>query len=86
MSIKAVDEYNNFFNEDTRHETKVEKLKRKWIRVRDGVDIYSISRPKLVSLAMEAGAAYKIDSVILIDKEAFELYLESFRIPGAIVK
>jgi len=86
MSINTADEYKDFFNEDTRHQTKVEKLKRKWIRVKDGVDIYSISRPKLVSLAMEAGAAYKIDSVILIDKEMFETYLESFRIPGVIAK
>jgi len=85
MSVKAAKGY-DFFKDNPRHETEIEKKKAKWIRARDGVDIYSISRPKLISLATEAGAAYKIDTMVLIDTEAFELYLESFRIPGAIAK
>lgn len=81
--IEAV-EY-DYFREECRHETKAEKSRKKWIRAREGVDIYSMSRNKIVSLAREAGAAYKIDATILIDVETFEKYLETFRIPGAIM-
>jgi len=83
-TIQAV-EY-DYFRDECRHETKVEESKKKWIRAREGVDIYSMSRNKLVSLAREAGAAYKIDATILIHVETFEEYLETFRIPGAIMK
>ena len=84
MSTKTALEY-DYFKEDSHHETKVEKVKKKWIRAREGVDIYSISRNKLVSMARDAGAAYKIDATILIDVETFERYLETFRIPGAMM-
>lgn len=64
--------------------TKKEIKKKKWIRCKDGIDMYSMSRPKLVKLAREAGAAYKIDGVILINADKMDRYLESFRIPGEI--
>jgi len=56
--------------------------RKKWIRCSEGIKIYSMSRPKFIELAREAGAAVKINSVILVDQDAFDSYLETFRIPG----
>lgn len=57
---------------------------KKWIRCKDAIDMYGLSRPTIVRLAREAGAAYKINKAILINTETFDVYLESFRVPGAI--
>lgn len=62
---------------------KTEKRK-KWIRCKEATVRYSMSRPTIVSLARDAGAAYKINATLLIDTEKFDLYLESFRIPGVV--
>lgn len=76
----------DFFKDENRQESRTVTRQRKWIRCKEGVEMYSVSRPKLVALATEAGAAYKIDATILIDTEKFENYLESFRIPGRVIK
>ncbi|MCR5233582.1 MAG: hypothetical protein K6E53_06685 [Lachnospiraceae bacterium] len=53
---------------------------KKWIRCKEGTEIYSLGRTKLTELAKEAGAVLKIDATILIDREKFDRYLETFRI------
>ena len=83
MSINTMAEY-DYFN-DARRETKVQKLKKEWIRTKEGIEMYSMGRTKLVSLAREAGAVYKIDGTLLINVEKFELFLETFRIPGEVI-
>ena len=83
MSTERMSEY-DFFKEENHQETEIRR-RRRWIRCKEGVEMYSISRPKLVALATEAGAAYKIDATILIDTEKLENYLESFRIPGRVL-
>ena len=45
---------------------------KRFIRCRQGVELYNMSRPQFVKLAIEAGAAYKINSMILVDKNIFE--------------
>lgn len=47
---------------------------KRFIRCRQGVELYNMSRPQFVKLAIEAGAAYKINSMILVDKNIFEQY------------
>lgn len=61
---------------------RVERKRKKWMRCKEGTEVYSIGRTKLTALAREAGALYKIDGTLLIDTIKFDLYLESFRIPG----
>ncbi len=82
--MSKFDEY-DYFKDDGNRESRVSPKKRKWIRCREGVEMYSVSRPKLIAMAKEAGAAYKVDATILIDTERFENYLESFRIPGRVI-
>lgn len=58
--------------------------KRKFIRVKEGIEKYNISRPTLMKLALESGAMIKIDSTILLDDQLLENYIESFRIPASL--
>lgn len=57
--------------------------RRKFIRVKEGVEKYNISRPTLMKLALESGAMIKIESTILLDDQMLEKYIESFRIPAS---
>lgn len=70
----------DFFH-SPKKEQREEKKRKEWIRAKEGVEIYSMSRPKLVRLAREAGAVYKIDGTLLINARKLEEYLEMFRIP-----
>lgn len=56
------------------------RLNKKWLRVKEATELYSIGRTKLTELAKESGAALKIDKVTLIDTDKFERYLETFRL------
>ena len=58
---------------------------KRFIRCRQGVELYNMSRPQFVKLAIEAGAAYKINSMILVDKNIFEQYLDTFKIPAQML-
>lgn len=62
-----------------------EETTKHFIRCRQGVDMYNMSRPQFVKLAIQAGAAYKINSMILVDRAVFEKYLDSFKIPARMV-
>ena len=41
--------------------------------------MYSIQHKKLLELAGKAGAIYRIDGTVLINRDIFEEYLEQFR-------
>ena len=58
---------------------------RKFIRCKQGIQIYNMSRPQFIKLAVNAGAAYKINSMILVDKAVFDAYLETFKVPADAV-
>ena len=61
-----------------------EKLnpKQKYLRIKEAVEVYRMSRTKLTEEALKCGALYKVGTVKLINIETFEKYLESCRIPG----
>ena len=61
-----------------------EKLnpKQKYLRVKEAVEVYPMSRTKLTEEALKCGALHKVGSITLINVETFEKYLESCRIPG----
>ena len=58
---------------------------KRFIRCRQGVELYNMSRPQFMKLAIEAGAAHKINSMILVDKNIFEQYLDTFKIPAQML-
>ena len=56
--------------------------KQKYLRVKEAVEVYPMSRTKLTEEALKCGALHKVGSITLINVETFEKYLESCRIPG----
>lgn len=63
----------------------IEQIKRtrsKFVRYKEGCELYSMGRDKFMKLAKEAGATYKIDKLVLVNTEILDKYLESFRVPG----
>lgn len=53
-----------------------------YLRPKQGAERYNMSRTSFSKLALEAGAVYKINSMVLINKEIFEQYLETYRLSG----
>ena len=52
------------------------KLRRQYLRYQQAEIIYSISHKKLLELASDAGAIYRIDGTVLIRRDIFDDYLE----------
>ena len=63
-----------------RSEVKEEsrKLRRMFLRYKEAEVVYSIQHKKLLELAGKAGAIYRIDGTVLINRDIFEDYLEQF--------
>ena len=55
------------------------KLRRLFLRYKEAEIVYSIQHKKLLELAGKAGAIYRIDGTVLINRDIFEDYLEQFR-------
>ena len=54
------------------------KLRRLFLRYKEAEIVYSIQHKKLLELAGKAGAIYRIDGTVLINRDIFENYLEQF--------
>ncbi|MCR5001652.1 MAG: hypothetical protein K6A71_07655 [Lachnospiraceae bacterium] len=63
-------------------EKQTDMDRKRYIRIKEAVSTYHIGKTKLVDIAKKAGAFLKIDKTVLIDVEAFERYIESFRLPN----
>ena len=61
---------------------QLRKLRRQYLRYQQAEIIYSISHKKLLELASDAGAIYRIDGTVLINKDIFDIYLERFHEPA----
>lgn len=53
-------------------------LARKYVRYREGAEMYGMGISKFQQMAKEAQATYKIDKMVLVNIEKFEMYLETF--------
>ena len=61
---------------------QLRKLRRQYLRYQQAEIIYSISQKKLFELASDAGAIYRIDGTVLINRDIFDDYLERFHEPA----
>ena len=62
-------------------ESKLTKyIAKKYFRLQECAELYSIGMNKTRELAEEAEAIYKVDSLVLVNIELFERYLETFRV------
>lgn len=53
---------------------------RKFIRYREGAELYGMSESSFQRLAREARATYKLNKTVLVNREILERYLEQFRV------
>ena len=56
------------------------KVKEKFVRYKEGAQMYHMSVSKFQLIAKEAKACYKICRMVLVNTEILDQYLESFRI------
>ena len=56
------------------------RMKKKFVRYKEGAEFYSLGLNKFMRMAKEANATYKLDKVVLVNRDIFEEYLEGFRI------
>lgn len=54
---------------------------KKYVNASEGAVIYGLGKTRVMTLAQEAGAVYKVGKLALINTEVFEAYLEQFREP-----
>ena len=53
---------------------QLRKLRREYVRYQQAELIYSLSHKKLLELASDAGAIYRFDSTVLINRDIFDAY------------
>lgn len=65
-----------------REEVKAEarKLRKQFFRYKEAEIVYSFQHKKLLEQADKAGAIYKVDGMVLVNVELFEVHLENFRV------
>ena len=73
-----VDEYMDIERRET-VKAEARKLRRQFLRYKEAEIVYSIQHKKLLELADKAGALYRIDGYVLINREIFEEYLRNHR-------
>ncbi|WP_235903310.1 DUF6462 family protein [Bilifractor porci] len=61
---------------------QIRKIRRQYLRYQQAEVVYSLSHKKLLELASDAGAIYRMDSTVLINKDIFDQYLERFHEPA----
>ena len=62
-----------------RYTCVVDGRERQFLRYKEAEVVYSIQHKKLIELADEAGAIYKVDGYVLINRDIFDAYFEQFR-------
>ena len=68
---------------DVRESAK--RLRRLYLRYKDAEIVYSLSHKRLLELAGEAGAIYRMDGTVLINRDVFDAYLERFHEPSTLL-
>lgn len=53
--------------------------RKRYVRYREGAEMYSMCQSKFEKLAKEAGATYKVGKLVLVNCDIFEKYLELYR-------
>jgi len=59
---------------------KSRERKKKFVRYKEGADLYSMGLTRFQEISKNAGAVYKVGNMCLVNTEILDEYLESFRI------
>lgn len=57
----------------------VNNEKKRFVRYKEGAEMYSMCQSKFEQLAKDAKAIYKVNKLVLVNCDLFEKYLETFR-------
>ena len=59
----------------------MERMKngKRFVRYKEGAEMYSMCQSKFEQMAKDAKAIYKVDKLVLVNCDIFEEYLETFR-------
>lgn len=60
------------------------KLRRQFLRYKDAEIVYSMSHKLLLEHASKAGAIYRMEGTVLINRDIFDEYLERFHEPSTL--
>lgn len=82
ISEQTKDYYSLGKQNDVRESAK--RLRRQFLRYKDAEIVYSIQHKKLLEMASKAGAIYRIDGTVLINRDLFDQYLEQFHEPSTL--
>lgn len=52
--------------------------RKKWVRYKEGAELYSLGYHTFMKLAREAGAVYHINRIALVNTDKLDEYLEIF--------
>lgn len=63
-----------------RSEDKETLMKKRFVRYKQGSELYSMSQKKFERMAHEANAVYKLNQLCLVNLDIFDRYLETFRL------
>ena len=70
----------NTAKEDNQMRRTADANRKKFVRYKEGAELYSMCQSKFERMAKEAKAIYKVDKVVLVNCDIFEEYLETFRL------
>lgn len=65
---------------------RAKRLRRQFLRYKDAEIVYSIHHKKLLEMANKAGAIYRIDGTVLINRDIFDQYLGQFHEPSTLTQ
>ena len=84
--LENENEKNSPFNREVIVQEKVvmRTLRKKWLRYRDAEIVYSLEHKKILEMADQAGAIYRREGTVLINRDIFDEYLERFRQPAGM--
>lgn len=54
--------------------------RKRFVRYKEGAEMYSMCQSKFEQMAKDAKAIYKVDKLVLVNCDIFEKYLETFRL------
>lgn len=57
---------------------RTRRVSKKYVRYKEGAELFSMGLSKFQKMAHEAKATYKVDKLVLVNVDKFEKYLETF--------
>lgn len=81
------DETRGYYQLTQRNQVRdaAKKLRRQFLRYKDAEIVYSMSHKMLLEHASKAGAIYRMESTVLINRDIFDAYLEQFHEPSTLL-